>query len=575
MRIRRAALVVALGIASQSVVAPRAEATTGSPPRGEQPAAPLIVNGSTTPISAHPHYAQVFATVDGQGTFFCGGSVVAPTIVLTAAHCVDGVDRIWVITGSDDLGRGSAIRVLRWVTNGYRPATSQNDLALLHLARRTSARPIAIVGPGSDYRWLGAGHAFEVAGMGCTFALQSTCNAGGGPSEVLMQATIPSRSDAECNNDLAIWGGIDRRSMLCAGTVSDPFGSHNAPNACFGDSGGPLTVTGPAGVPLLIGAVSWGASTCGDYPVAYTRLARFRSWLRSQGVPIERDAFDPGPPTDFDWDLVPVAGDFNGDDRTDVLWFDSAAATHRLRVASKTATFLTKPAVAFTATRAPLAGDFDGNGRDDLLIDEPGIDDDVMLLNQALGWVVGPRPRVADATEVVVGDFDGNGRDDIVRYNAGGIADELRRGSVTGALRAGPPLTVNGIYTAAIVHDHNGDGIDDILWFGANTATDALRYGTRTLEFRNGPAVVVRGDAVPIVADFSGDGRDDIAWFDPAGEDVLRESSSSPVYALGPEFVLDGALVPVAGDFDGDDVGDIMWYRPGIAAERLWLGNPT
>jgi secreted trypsin-like serine protease len=348
VELRRVVVVVALGVMVVSNLG-RAEAVAGRAagigrPVGEQPAAPLVVNGSSAPISAHPHYAQIFATVDGQGTFFCGGSVVAPTIVLTAAHCVDGVDHIWVVTGSDELGRGSAVRALRWVTPGYRPATSQNDIALLHLARRVSARPIAIVGPGSDHRWLGTGHTFEVAGMGCTFAMQSTCNAGGGPSEILMHATIPSRSDAECNSDLAIWGGIDRRSMLCAGIVSDPFGSHNAPNACFGDSGGPLTVDGPAGVPLLVGAVSWGASTCGDYPVAYARLASFRPWLRAQGVPIERDAFDAGPPIDIDWDLEPIPGDFNGDGRTDVLWFEPGAPTHRLRVASRTGAFLSRPA---------------------------------------------------------------------------------------------------------------------------------------------------------------------------------------------------------------------------------------
>ena len=567
MRLRRGLIFLSLfGVLAAGVAPATAD---------EQPSAPLIVNGSSASISAYPYYAQVFATVDGQGTFFCGGSVVAPTVILTAAHCVDGVDRISVITGSDDLGRGRVVRALRWVTPGYRPATSQNDIALIHLARRVSARPIAVVGPGSDYRWQGAGHTFEVAGMGCTFAFQSTCNSGGGPSEVLMRATIQSRSDGGCNSDLAIWGGIDRRSMLCAGEISDPFGSHNAPNACFGDSVGPLVVEGPAGVPLLIGSVSWGASTCGDYPVAYARLANFRSWLRAQGVPIERDAFDPGPAAHIDWDLVPIPGDFNGDGRSDILWFEPGAAAHRLRVATRTASFLTKPAVSFAATRPPLVGDFDGDGRDDVLVDEPGLDDDVMLRNRVTGWVVGPRPKLADATKVVVGDFDGNGRDDVVRYNAGSSADELRRGTVTGALRAGPTLVVNGTYDEAIVHDHNGDGVDDVLWFGANTATDALRYGTRTLEFRNGPAVVIRGDASPIVADFSGDGRDDIAWFDPAGEDVIREAATITPYLLGPEFVIDGALVPIAGDFDGDDVGDILWYRPGIPAERMWLGNPA
>ncbi len=540
------------------------------------PASPYIVNGDSAAIGDHPYYAQVFSTVTGQGTFFCGGSVVAPTKIITAAHCVDGVDRIEVITGSDRLGIGRVTRVARWSLNGWRPSTSQNDVAVLHLARSVPNKPIKVVGPNSDYRWAGSGNTLTVAGMGCTHPLGSVCNSGaGGPSDILYAADIPSRSDTACDGDLALWGGIDARSMLCAGTVSSPFGSHNAPNACFGDSGGPLTVEGPGGAPLLVGAVSWGANNCGDYPVAYARLARFRSWLRSQGVPVDRDPFAAGDAPVADWDSEPIVGDFNGDGRDDIVWFEVAAAVHRLRIGTRSGGFISRPGITFSASLAPLAGDFDGDGRTDLLIDEPGTANDAMMQNKTTGWVTGPKPRVGDATFTRVGDFDGDGRDDVIAYGAGTLPDELRYGTKSGLLRLGPAFNVKGVYDDGVVLDHDGDGIDDVLWFGHGSALDALRYGTSTLTFRNGPALSVASSRVPIVEDFSGDGRDDIIYFDPAGEDTLRESGRSAPFVTGPEIVLDGAVIPVGGDFDGDAVGDILWYRPGVPSERFWLGLPA
>ncbi len=323
---------------------------------------------------------------------------------------------------------------------------------------------------------------------------------------------------------------------------------------------------------MLVGAVSWGANNCGDYPVAYARLARFRTWLRSQGVPVDRDPFAAGDAPVADWDGEPLVGDFNGDGRSDVVWFEVAASRHRLRIGTRSGGFISRPGIDFSASRAPLAGDFDGDGRTDLAIDEPGTANDAMLLNEVTGWITGPKPRIVDGTFTIVGDFDGDGHDDVVAYGAGPLPDELRYGTKSGLLRLGPAINVKGIYDEGIVLDHNGDGIDDVLWFGHHSATEALRYGTPSLTFRSGPALAVGSSRIPIVADFSGDGRDDVIYFDTAGEDTLRESGRAVPFVTGPEIVIDGAIVPVSGDFDGDTVGDVMWYRPGIPSERLWLG---
>src|SRR3982750_3860210 len=83
---------------------------TGAAPRsfaGE--VSPNIIGGSTVPPGGAPWGAQVSAGG------FCSGSVIAPTWVLTAAHCGRGGS---VRVGSQQLGQGRTIRVVQDYTNG-------------------------------------------------------------------------------------------------------------------------------------------------------------------------------------------------------------------------------------------------------------------------------------------------------------------------------------------------------------------------------------------------------------------------------------------------------------------------
>ncbi|MEU3187516.1 serine protease [Streptomyces sp. NPDC006923] len=199
---------------------------------------------------------------------FCGGVVVAPTKVLTAAHCVSRdvlgvtpaeVPDLRVIAGREGLlgrgGREVAVRTVR-VDPAYNPDTNASDLAVLTLAKALpKSYAIRPAKPGD--RASAPGTAAAVFGWGDT-------TGGGSYAATLRSAPVRVLPDNDCRRAYPgdSGGRYEPSTMLCAG---DPRGGHDA---CQGDSGGPLVAQG-----RLIGLVSWG-SGCGraDSPGVYTRI---------------------------------------------------------------------------------------------------------------------------------------------------------------------------------------------------------------------------------------------------------------------------------------------------------------
>ncbi|MEU9029036.1 serine protease [Streptomyces sp. NPDC048383] len=205
-------------------------------------------------------------TRDGQ---FCGGVVVAPTTVVTAAHClgsqvlggpVASVADFRVITGRTELraadGREIAVRAAR-VNPAYDPASNAGDLAVLELAEAVPADHVLPMAGAGDHAY-DPGTEATVYGWGDTSGF-------GDYAYGLRAAPVTVLDDDTCRR--AYPGDRDGQyrpdSMVCAG---HPDGGKDA---CQGDSGGPLVARG-----RLIGLVSWGRG-CGraDSPGVYTRVA--------------------------------------------------------------------------------------------------------------------------------------------------------------------------------------------------------------------------------------------------------------------------------------------------------------
>jgi len=220
-----------------------------------------IFGGKPTKIEDHPW--QVALDIDGE---LCGGVIIEPNWVLTAAHCFDSdnPNKVRVKTGVTNYKTGGVwSRVDRVVRHKFNPATKENDLALVKL--KTPPAGLKIKLGGSDLV-LGQCQKLEVTGWG-------RIKAGGGASAILQKATVAYVDNAICNEPTSYNGRV-RSSMMCAG--------YPGIDACTGDSGGPLVLrrSQAEGGDVLVGIVSWGGENCGKTYGVYARVSTYREWIR-------------------------------------------------------------------------------------------------------------------------------------------------------------------------------------------------------------------------------------------------------------------------------------------------------
>jgi len=236
--------------------------------------APRIIGGVEAERGAWPWLAAL--VYSGKGSYFdrqfCGGSLVDPNWIVTAAHCFAGVsaEEFTVVLGLHDLENDTGVEIpVRSVIvhPDYDNQTNDSDIALLELTQAATFETIRpYIGEsgldGLDSTIIGWGNMSKTAEK---------------YAKELQQVTLPVVTNEECDRAYGqLYGkGAITDNMLCAG---DALGEQDA---CQGDSGGPLIVQ-DGGDWTLAGVVSWGEGCAeeGFYGV-YSRVSSFENFIYS------------------------------------------------------------------------------------------------------------------------------------------------------------------------------------------------------------------------------------------------------------------------------------------------------
>ncbi|EED90971.1 probable trypsin-like serine protease, partial [Thalassiosira pseudonana CCMP1335] len=216
-----------------------------------------IIGGTVSSIG---RYSYAVSLQDSQYNHFCGGSLIAPDVVLSAAHCGGVVATVAVQRHNlNDRTVGDDVTVKYEVLHPqHDPRSTDNDFSLIFLSRSTTA-DVDLVQLNKDKSVPMSGDDVTVMGWGDTVAFDSIQQL----SDTLKEVEVTAISNAECES----YQGQITDNMLCA--------EDNGEDSCQGDSGGPLVLaSSDESGDVQVGVVSWGIGCANSsFPGVYSRVS--------------------------------------------------------------------------------------------------------------------------------------------------------------------------------------------------------------------------------------------------------------------------------------------------------------
>lgn len=240
---------------------------------GKPPTNTKIIGGTPATEGQWPWQASLHF----KRSHTCGGSLVAPDIIVTAAHCFpkESSDSLVLSNWRVYIGMVSQLKlpspyyVKQIIINEkYNSDTKDYDIALLKLETPVSnIQPVCLPVTGQTFP---SGTQCWTTGFGVT-------QEGSASSSTYLMEVAVSLIDSTTCNAKGVYSGLITANMQCAGYLS------GGKDSCQGDSGGPLVCKAGDGRWFLTGITSWGEG-CGrrSRPGIYSNVERLLPWTLSK-----------------------------------------------------------------------------------------------------------------------------------------------------------------------------------------------------------------------------------------------------------------------------------------------------
>jgi len=235
-----------------------------------------IIGGTT---AQEGRYSFAVSLQDRIG-HFCGGTLISPDVVISAAHCAGGSYDVVVGRHHRDDRDGEEIGVVKELSHPrYDPHSTNNDYMLLFLERPVEG-DVKFADVTEDF--VGVSESVTVVGWGDVDIDSDVSTL----ADELQEVEVYTISNQDCDDSEGMvdgwednYNGQITSSMLCAEHPKEK-------DACQGDSGGPLVKKSGSGNSEdfdLVGVVSWGAGCAhDDFPGVYARISAEYDWIKKE-----------------------------------------------------------------------------------------------------------------------------------------------------------------------------------------------------------------------------------------------------------------------------------------------------